>query len=73
MTRIAAFHVNGADRYGVVTDQGIIDLTPEFGGRFKGLKEVVEAGALPDLVAAAQGRDPTWREEDVEFFQDSAA
>ncbi|MGB2200058.1 MAG: 2-hydroxyhepta-2,4-diene-1,7-dioate isomerase, partial [Pseudooceanicola atlanticus] len=68
MTRIAAFHVNGADRYGVVTDQGIIDLTPEFGDRFKGLKEVVEAGALPDLAAAAQGRDPTWREEDVTFL-----
>ncbi len=26
--RLAAFHANGADRYGVVTDDGIIDLTP---------------------------------------------
>ncbi|WP_375261172.1 fumarylacetoacetate hydrolase family protein [Palleronia sp.] len=66
--RLAAFHANGADRYGAVTDRGIIDLTPEFGGRFKGLKEVIEAGALPDLLRAAEGRAPTYREEDVAFL-----
>ncbi|SDE51812.1 fumarylacetoacetate hydrolase family protein [Ruegeria marina] len=67
-TRIAAFHVNGADRYGVVTEDGIIDLTPEFGSRFKGLKEVIEAGALLDLVAAAEGRAPSWREDEVTYL-----
>ncbi len=66
--RVAAFRANGADRYGVVTDDGIIDLTPEFGARFKGLKEVIEAGALADLVAAAEGRSPAFREEDVTFL-----
>lgn len=66
--RIAAFHANGADRYGVVTDRGIIDLTPEFGTRFTGLKEVIEAGALNDLIAAAEGRSPAYREEDVTWL-----
>ncbi|GHF72212.1 fumarylacetoacetate hydrolase family protein [Seohaeicola zhoushanensis] len=66
--RIVAFHVNGADRYGVVTDQGIIDLTPEFGSRFKGLKEVIDASALAELVSAAEGRAPTWREEEVTYL-----
>ena len=57
--RIAAFRANCADRYGVVTDAGIVDLTPEYGTRFKGLKEVIEAGALEELIAAAEGRgDP---------------
>ncbi|PHP67195.1 2-hydroxyhepta-2,4-diene-1,7-dioate isomerase [Zhengella mangrovi] len=66
--RIAAFHANGADRYGAVTDDGIIDLTPEFGARFKGLKEVIEAGALGDLVQAAQGRAPAFRDRDVTYL-----
>ncbi|WP_373237030.1 fumarylacetoacetate hydrolase family protein [Cohaesibacter celericrescens] len=66
--RIAAFHVNGADRYGVVTDEGIIDLTPEFGDRFKGLKEVIEAGALDVVLKAAQGHTPVYREEDVTYL-----
>lgn len=66
--RAAAFHANGADRYGVVTDDGIIDMTPDFGSRFKGLKEIVEAGMLGTLIAAAEGRAPSYREEDVTFL-----
>lgn len=66
--RIAAFHANGADRYGIITDSGIVDLTADFGFRFKGLKEVIEAGAIDELVKAAEGRAPTYREEDVTFL-----
>jgi len=66
--RVAAFHANGADRYGVVTDDGIIDMTPDFGSRFKGLKEIVEAGMLGTLIAAAESRAPSYREEDVTFL-----
>lgn len=66
--RIAAFHANGADRYGIITDSGIVDLTADFGSRFKGLKEVIEAGAIDELVKAAEGRAPTYREEDVTFL-----
>lgn len=66
--RLASFRANGADRYGVVTDSGIVDLTPEFGVRFKGLKEVVEAGAIDELLHAADGRSPSYREEDVSYL-----
>lgn len=66
--RIAAFRANSADRFGVVTDDGIVDLTPEFGARFKGLKEIIEAGALAEVIAAAEGRTATYREEDVTFL-----
>ncbi|MCI4665110.1 MAG: fumarylacetoacetate hydrolase family protein [Neomegalonema sp.] len=66
--RIAAFRANGADRYGVVVDDGVIDLTPEFGARFAGLKEVIEAGALEELVRAADGRSPTFAQDAVEFL-----
>lgn len=66
--RIAAFHANGSDRYGVVTDAGIIDMTPEYGARFATLQHVVEAGALEEVIAAAEGRAPTYREEDVTYL-----
>ena len=66
--RVAAFRANGADRYGLVTDNGIIDLTPEFGARFRSLKEVIEAGALEEIIKAAEGRSVAYREEDVDFL-----
>lgn len=66
--RIAAFHANGSDRYGVVTDAGIIDMTPEYGARFATLQHVVEAGALEEVIAAAEGRAPTYRQEDVTYL-----
>lgn len=66
--RIAAFRANGADRYGVVTEAGIVDLTPEYGTRFKGLKEVIEAGALEELIASAEGRAPSFNEAEVEYL-----
>lgn len=65
---LVAFHANDADRYGVFIDTGIIDLTPGFGPRFRGLKEVIEAGAVDELLKAAEGRTPTYREEDVSFL-----
>ncbi|WP_306046468.1 fumarylacetoacetate hydrolase family protein [Nioella sp. MMSF_3534] len=63
--RIAAFQVDGADRYGVVTDAGIIDMTPQFGARFATLQAIVEADALEEVIAAAKGQAPTYQEDDV--------
>ena len=66
--RIAAYHAVGSDRYGVVTDRGIVDLTPEFGSRFKGLKQVIEAGAIAELLKAAEGREPSFSEDEVRYL-----
>jgi len=66
--RLAAFRAGDVDRYGFVTDAGIVDLTPAFGARFRGLKQAVEAGALGELVEAGQGGAPTHRVEDVSFL-----
>ncbi|WP_068111314.1 fumarylacetoacetate hydrolase family protein [Tropicimonas marinistellae] len=71
--RIAAFRANETDRYGVVTDDGIIDLTPDYGARFKGLQQVIEAGALDEVIAATEGRKPTFAEADVEYLIPIAA
>lgn len=66
--RLAAFHADGRDRYGVVTDAGIIELTDDFAPRFKGLKEAVAAGALEELIAAAEGRTVDYQPDEVTFL-----
>jgi 2-keto-4-pentenoate hydratase/2-oxohepta-3-ene-1,7-dioic acid hydratase in catechol pathway len=66
--RIATFRAGGRDRYGLVTEGGLVDLTPEFGARFPTLREVIVAGALDALVQAGAGRAPAWAEQDVTFL-----
>nr|WP_121067230.1 fumarylacetoacetate hydrolase family protein [Chachezhania antarctica] len=66
--RVAAFRAGGLNRYGLVTDAGIVDLTVEFGARFPTLQHVIEAGALEEIIAAGEARAPAFREEDVEFL-----
>ncbi|WP_375174704.1 fumarylacetoacetate hydrolase family protein [Pseudooceanicola sp.] len=66
--RLIAFHTKGADRYGVISDAGIVDLTEDFRASYKGLKEVIEAGAIPKLLEAAEGRTPDFTEEEVTFL-----
>ncbi|MAM61353.1 fumarylacetoacetate hydrolase family protein [Maritimibacter sp. UBA3975] len=66
--RLATFRAAGRDRYGLVTDAGLVDLTPDFGARFPTLREVIEAGALDELVRAGQGRAASWAEKDVTFL-----
>ncbi len=53
--RIATFAVDGATRYGAVTDRGIIDLSARWAKDFPTLREVVAAGALTRLVEDAAG------------------
>ncbi|MWD29090.1 2-hydroxyhepta-2,4-diene-1,7-dioate isomerase [Aquicoccus sp. SCR17] len=65
--RVASFRAGGHDRYGLVTDNGIVDLWTEFGARFPTLREVLEAGALQELIAAGRDRAPAWDESAVEY------
>jgi len=51
--RIATFAVNGATRYGAVTDRGIVDISARWRKDFPSLREVVAAGALTMLVEDA--------------------
>lgn len=68
MNRIAAFRAGGQNRYGVVTPAGVVDLTAEFAPRFTGLRQVIEAGALAELLAAAASRAPDFHEEEVTWL-----
>jgi 2-keto-4-pentenoate hydratase/2-oxohepta-3-ene-1,7-dioic acid hydratase in catechol pathway len=52
-SRIATFAVNGATRYGVVTDRGLVDLSARWAKEFPTLREVIAAGALSRLAEDA--------------------
>ncbi|WP_288925098.1 fumarylacetoacetate hydrolase family protein [uncultured Maritimibacter sp.] len=69
--RIAAFRADGTTRYGVVTDEGLIDLTDVAG--YADLQAVVVDGALEKVIALAEGRAPTFAADEVEFLIPIAA
>ncbi len=66
--RLAAFHADDATRFGLVRDDGIVDLTATFSGQFDDLQSALLAGALDELIAAGAGRAPDYAETDVTFL-----
>ena len=56
--RLATFTVNGAQKYGAVTDAGIVDLSARFAKEYPTLREAIEAGALMKLAEDAAKRPP---------------
>ena len=56
--RLASFLNAGKPGFGVVTDEGVIDLGAAFGGRLPSLKSVLAADALDEAARLARGRKP---------------
>ncbi|MCA1456577.1 fumarylacetoacetate hydrolase family protein [Bradyrhizobium sp. BRP22] len=56
--RLATYSIDGATRYGAVTDNGIVDLSARFAKEFPTLREAIAAGALMRLVDDAARRAP---------------
>jgi 2-keto-4-pentenoate hydratase/2-oxohepta-3-ene-1,7-dioic acid hydratase in catechol pathway len=56
--RLATFSVNGAAKYGAVTDGGIVDLSARFAKNYPTLREVIAAGALMRLADEAARHSP---------------
>jgi 2-keto-4-pentenoate hydratase/2-oxohepta-3-ene-1,7-dioic acid hydratase in catechol pathway len=52
--RLATVTAGGATRYGLVRDDGFVDLSARFGQQWSSLREVIEAGALGQLVEAGR-------------------
>jgi 2-keto-4-pentenoate hydratase/2-oxohepta-3-ene-1,7-dioic acid hydratase in catechol pathway len=52
--RLATFTINGATKYGAVTDNGIVDLSARYGGDYLTLREAIADNALLKLVDAAE-------------------
>lgn len=54
--RLATYSIDGAVRYGAVTDKGIVDLSARFAREYPTLREVIAAGALKRLADDAASR-----------------
>jgi len=66
--RFASFRTGGNDRFGVVTTDGMIDLTGDFASHYRDLQAVVEAGALDQLADAAKGRSADFANGSFEWL-----
>ena len=66
--RVAEFRIGDEIRFGVVTDEGIVDVFDEFKDRFANLQAVVVAGALEEVITAGENGSVTHAETDVEFL-----
>lgn len=64
--RFISFSKDGQMRYGLHRPEGITDLWAEHGARWPGLREVIAAGALEALAAAAPKR-VDFREEEIRY------
>jgi len=53
--KIATYEHQGNESYGVVTDDGIVDLGARIGDKYPGLLELLRAEALDEARAAAEG------------------
>lgn len=65
--RIATFKRNNKLGYGAITDTGVVDLSARFGTKYAGLREVIEAGALPELVEAAKGQPDDFGLDEISY------
>lgn len=57
-TKLASFTIDGRAAYGAIKDDGVIDLSARFGARWPTLRQVIEAGALGELVSTAKDLKP---------------
>ncbi|MBT3915587.1 MAG: fumarylacetoacetate hydrolase family protein [Rhodospirillaceae bacterium] len=54
--KIASFEKDGKSSYGVVTDDGIIDMGPRIGAEYPALIDILKADAFAKVSAAAEGQ-----------------
>lgn len=65
--RLASFTHQGRPSYGLITDEGVVDLGPKFADRWPTLGDVVADNALDQLVEAAAGTTPTIALADIQY------
>ncbi len=66
--RFMSYRAGGAERFGVATNGGVVDLSARCRGEFPGLKEAIAAGALDRMGALASGAAPDHGFGDIEFL-----
>ncbi len=67
IVKLASFRARGRESYGVVTDEGIIDLVSRIGTNFPTLRQALKSG-MNDVRRASRGQLPELRLTDVSFL-----
>ncbi len=65
--RLAGFSHQGVLKYGLVRQDGIVDLSARHGARWPSLREVIEAGALAKLADEAAGLPADYALSDITY------
>lgn len=65
--RLASFTHQGRHSYGLITDEGVVDLGPKFADRWPTLGDVVADNALDQLVEGAAGTTPDIALADIQY------
>ena len=65
--RFASFTTGTRKAYGLILDNGVVDLSARFGARFPTLKEVVEANAFDELANAVAGQQPDFPLSEITY------
>lgn len=65
--RLATFTADGATRYGLITDNGAIDLSARHGKTWPTLRRVIEAGALQRIAGEGAGQPIDFSLSDIVY------
>ena len=66
--KIISFRIDQSNRYGCVTDLGIVAASEAFQQKFPSFKDVLAANALPLLTQDTEGRKPEYSIDAIEFL-----
>jgi len=64
----ASYNIRGRSSFGIVVGDGIVDLRPRFAPRYSGLIDVLRAGVLDEVKAAAAGVRPDFPLKEAELL-----
>ncbi|MVA81490.1 2-hydroxyhepta-2,4-diene-1,7-dioate isomerase [Agrobacterium vitis] len=65
--KFASFTTGQRQAYGLIVDDGVIDLSARFGSRYPTLKDVVVANAFQELLDAVSGQKPDFPVSDITY------
>lgn len=65
--KFASFTTGKRQGYGLIVDDGVIDLSARFSARYPTLREVVEAGAFNELLEAAANHRPDFSVSEIVY------
>ena len=66
--KIGSYTRDGKDRYGVFTDDGVVDMATRIGSKYPDLLSLIQADALGEAISAADGQAADFGIDAIEFL-----